>query len=212
MSNKWFYIHTFNLIIIYIVGVFGIVCTSETDRQLFLQLTPVNLSVTTFFTLLFHQKWNRNFILSSLLIFLIGFFIEVIGVKTQLIFGNYWYGKTLGFKIMDVPVLIGANWFLLIYIISTSFRKIKNSLLFGLVCASVMTLLDVFIEPVAIKLDFWQWQDNLIPLQNYAAWFVISFSLFLFFRKINGRTENRFSIIVLAIQFLFFAFLNLLLR
>ncbi|MBK9792799.1 MAG: carotenoid biosynthesis protein [Sphingobacteriales bacterium] len=74
-----------------------------------------------------------------------------------------------------------------------------------------MTLLDVFIEPVAIRLDFWQWQNNVIPFQNYVAWYLISFLLFLFFRRVNGAIQNRIAIIVLAIQFLFFAILNLLL-
>lgn len=212
MSNKWFYIHTFNLIIIYIVGVCGIAFTSETYQALFLQLTPLNLIVTTIFTLLFHSTWNRNFIASAILIFLSGFFIEVIGVKTHLIFGNYWYGNTLGLKLLEVPVLIGLNWFLLIYIIATSFRKIKNNFLFAIVCAAIMTFLDIFIEPIAIKLDFWQWQNSIIPMQNYVAWFIISFFLFLFFRKVNKNLSNRFSIIVLAIQFLFFTILNLLLK
>jgi len=35
--------------------------------------------------------------------------------------------------------------------------------------------------------------------------------LFLFFRRVNGAIQNRIAIIVLAIQFLFFAILNLLL-
>ncbi len=212
MSNKWFYINTFNLIVIYIVGICGVAFTSETHQQLFLQLTPLNLIVTTIFTLLFHSAWNRNFIFSGILIFLVGFFIEVIGVKTHLIFGNYWYGKTLGLKLFEVPVLIGLNWFLLIYIIATSFQKIKNIFLFAFLCAATMTLLDIFIEPIAVKLDFWQWQNGLIPMQNYAAWFILSFLLFLFFRKVNKNVANRFSVIVLAVQFLFFAILYLLLN
>ena len=211
MHNKWFYIHSFNLIIIYIVGVCGIVLTNPAQQQLFLQITPLNLIVTTFFTLLFHQKWNSTFISSGLIVLLFGFFVDVIGVKTGVIFGTYWYGKTLGFKLLEVPVLIGANWFLLVYLISAVFNNIKNIFLFAGISAAVMTLLDVFIEPVAIKLDFWQWQNNVIPLQNYIAWYLISFLLFLFFRKVNGNTQNRIAIIVLAIQFLFFAVLNLLL-
>jgi len=211
MRNKWFYIHSFNLIIIYIVGVCGIVLTNPDHQQLFLQITPLNLIITIFFTLLFHKKWNSTFIASGLIVLLFGFFVEVIGVKTGVIFGTYWYGKTLGLKLLEVPVLIGANWFLLVYLISTVFNKIKNIFLFAGISAAVMTLLDVFIEPVAIRLDFWQWQNNVIPLQNYIAWYLISFLLFLFFRKVNGNTQNRIAIIVLAIQFLFFAILNLLL-
>ncbi|MCC6584572.1 MAG: carotenoid biosynthesis protein [Chitinophagales bacterium] len=211
MRNKWFYIHSFNLIIIYIVGICGIAFTNSNQQLLFLQITPLNLIITIFFTLLFHKKWNSTFIASALIVLLFGFFVEVIGVKTGVIFGTYWYGKTLGFKLLEVPVLIGANWFLLVYLISVVFNNIKNIFLFAGISAAVMTLLDVFIEPVAIRLDFWQWQNNVIPLQNYIAWYLISFLLFLFFRKVYGNTQNRIAIIVLAIQFLFFAVLNLLL-
>jgi uncharacterized membrane protein len=211
MRNKWFYIHSFNLIIIYIVGICGIAFTNSNQQLLFLQLTPLNLIVTIGFTLLFHPSWSKKFILSGLMVLLFGFFVEVIGVKTGWIFGNYWYGTTLGLQLIEVPVLIGVNWFLLVYIISAVFNKTKNIFLFAGIAAAVMTLLDVFIEPVAIKLDFWQWQNNVIPLQNYIAWYLISFLLFLFFRKVNGAIRNRIAIIVLAIQFLFFAILNLLL-
>jgi uncharacterized membrane protein len=211
MRNKWFYIHSFNLIIIYIVGICGIAFTNSDQQLLFLQLTPLNLIVTIGFTLLFHPSWSKKFIQSGLMVLLFGFFVEVIGVKTGWIFGNYWYGTTLGFQLTEVPVLIGVNWFLLVYIISAVFNKTKNIFLFAGIAAAVMTLLDVFIEPVAIKLDFWQWQNNVIPFQNYVAWYLISFLLFLFFRRVNGAIQNRIAIIVLAIQFLFFAILNLLL-
>lgn len=211
MQNKWFYIHSLILIIIYIVGFCGLVFSNPTQHQMFLSLTPLNLMVTTFYALLFHQNWTIKFIISSIIIFLFGFFIEVVGVKTEVIFGTYWYGKTLGFKLFEVPVLIGSNWLLLIYIISVFFNKIKNIFLFAGVAAALMTLLDMLIEPIAIKLDFWQWQNIQIPFQNYIAWYIISFLLFLFFRKVNGIINNRIAIIVLAIQFLFFALLNLLL-
>ena len=38
------------------------------------------------------------------MIVLIGFVIEVIGVKTGYVFGSYSYGDSLGFKILEVPV------------------------------------------------------------------------------------------------------------
>jgi putative membrane protein len=75
-----------------------------------------------------------------------------------------------------------------------------------------MTSLDFLIEPIAIKLDFWQWQNNTVPLQNYLAWFILSFILFYIFRLTNGIIENRFSKIILIIQFVFFGMLNILLK
>jgi uncharacterized membrane protein len=210
MANKRFYIIALNLIIIYIVGVCGIAFMPSECQALFLKLTPLNLVITTAAVLWLHPTWNMKWWMSSLFIFFAGFFIEVIGVKTGRIFGVYWYGSTLGCKYLEVPVIIGVNWFLLVYLIHVSLQKIKSVVLFAAVAAGVMTLLDYLIEPVAIRLDFWHWQNEYIPLQNFVAWYVISFFLFFFYRTVNKFTHNPIAILVLIIQFLFFALLNFL--
>ena len=38
---------------------------------------------------------------------------EVTTVETM--FGDYSYGKVLGYQVNNVPVIIGINWFLIIY-------------------------------------------------------------------------------------------------
>ena len=38
---------------------------------------------------------------------------EIVGVKFGIIFGDYKYGYALGYKIFEVPILIGANWAIL---------------------------------------------------------------------------------------------------
>ncbi len=211
IKNNKYAVFVFNLTVIYIVGISGICLASTEDRLLFLKLTPLNLTVTAFFLLLFHKKWNTVFIGSSICIALVGFFVEVLGVRTGNIFGTYYYGENLGFKILEVPVVIGLNWLLLIYAISGSLSKIRSTFLFALIAAGIMTLLDFFIEPIAIKLDFWQWNKDVIPLQNYIAWYLISGLLFYAYRELNGAIENKFSYVVLLIQFLFFGLLNVLL-
>lgn len=212
LKNNWFKLAVFNIILVYLVGIAGICFTSETDRKLFLQLTPINLILTILHLLLAHKKWDLKFILTTILILFFGFFIEVIGVKTEVVFGSYYYGATLGFKWLDVPILMGLNWLLLVYAIATSLNKIKNVWLFSICAATIMTTLDFLIEPIAIKLDFWQWQNNIIPIQNFVAWFILSFLLFFIFRLTNGIFENRFSKIILIIQFVFFGILNILLK
>jgi putative membrane protein len=37
-----------------------------------------------------------------------------------------------------------------------------------------MTALDYFVEPVAMALGFWHWENDVIPLQNYMMWFITS--------------------------------------
>ena len=75
----------------------------------------------------------------------------------------------------------------------------------------LMTSLDLLIEPVAIKLGFWFWKNDIIPLQNYAMWFVtcifIRGIIYLFQPKINAKI----SFIIIGVSALFFGFLNILL-
>jgi putative membrane protein len=212
LKNNWFSLAVYNIILIYIVGIVGISFSSEANQQLFLQLTPLSLILTIIHISFTHKKWDFKFISIAIFIFLFGFFIEVIGVKTEAIFGTYYYGKTLGYKLLDVPIIMGLNWLLLIYAIATSLHKIKSIWIYSILAATLMTSLDFLIEPIAIKLDFWQWQNNTVPLQNYLAWFILSFILFYIFRLTNGIIENRFSKIILIIQFVFFGMLNILLK
>ena len=193
----------------YAVGLVGILTSKDEVSQLFfLSLTPLNLIVNILMLLSFHKSWNLTFVLSTIFIALAGFFIEVIGVKTGAIFGNYFYGNSLGFKILEVPIMMALNWLLLIYCTATILYKVKNIFVFALIGASIITLLDTLIEPLCSQLHFWFWQGN-VPMQNFVAWFVISFLLFLFYRKTNGNISNRYAFVVLALQFLFFGILNL---
>lgn len=196
----------------YVVGLVGILCSKDKSAQLFfLSLTPLNLIINIVMLLFFHKKWDSTFILSSIFIGISGFIIEVIGVKTGNIFGIYYYNESLGFKILDVPIMMILNWFLLIYCTTTILYKIKNIFVFATLGASIITLLDTLIEPLCSSLHFWTWQTNnsIAPLQNYIAWFVVSFCMFIFYRKMNGNLSNRYSFIILLLQFVFFGILNL---
>lgn len=196
----------FLLIVVYLVGMVG---TNFNLHEQFWSLTPVNLIFSLAMILTAHKEWNRSFGLFIVVCFTTGFLVEVIGVKTGLIFGEYHYGETLGFAISGVPLTIGVNWLMLVYssacVANSLFENAFVKALFG---ASLMVLLDVLIEPVAINNDFWYWADNLIPLQNYVAWFVISFFLHSLFQWKFGHIKNRVAWVLMILQFLFFAALN----
>jgi putative membrane protein len=74
-----------------------------------------------------------------------------------------------------------------------------------------MTGLDFLVEPVAMKLGFWSWEDGIIPLQNYIMWFVTSILIhgliYLFRIKINAKI----SFVIFIAQLIFFGFLNIIL-
>ena len=84
-----------------------------------------------------------------------------------------------------------------------------NILLAALLTATLAVIFDIILEPVAVKLNYWTWENGIIPLRNYFAWFAIgfSFSLLASFMKIS------FNYVFLEhyyfIQLLFFILLSL---
>lgn len=189
----------------YLSGAIGLQIAASTP--LFRTLTPLNLVVSLAFLIWFCPDRNPTFWTYCGIVFCLGFCIEVLGVKTGLIFGQYWYGHTLGIKLFDVPLTIGCNWLLLNYSASVVVDKFFSSkLLKATIAASLMTLLDILIEPVAMQLDFWDWANHTVPFQNYVAWFVISFSLSATFFYLNVPKKNQLAGLLLLLQILFFAF------
>ncbi len=105
----------------------------------------------------------------------IGYFIEVLGVNTGVIFGNYQYGDDLGFKILATPPMIGFNWFLLTYCVNDQVKRWQLSFIWHVLLAALLVVaIDIIIEPNAIKLGMWIWENDQVPLQNYIAWFAVS--------------------------------------
>lgn len=204
-SNKLF-VSTIILVVVHLAGVIGL---SSSYSNYFSLLTPVNLFLSTVILFINHKEFNKVFIIFAVNIFIAGFVIELIGVRTGLIFGNYNYGSTLGFKIFDIPLIIGLNWLMLTYSVGVVCNSINNILLKSLAGASLLVILDFLIEPVAIKYNFWLWADNYIPVQNYIAWFAISFIFLIFFNSLNFNKSNKIALSLYIIQLVFFALLNI---
>jgi putative membrane protein len=163
----------------------------------------MHLLLVTGLLLAFHTGFNRHFLLFAFSAFAIGMATEIIGVNTGLIFGDYYYGPILGPKIMGVPLMIGVNWFLMVYVTGgVCYRVIGNDSLAALAGAALMVAMDLNLEPVAVKLDFWQWESEGIPVSNYLSWFLIAFVIQLLYRKLGFPRENKLN---------FFVFINLLL-
>ncbi len=122
--------------------------------------------------------------------------LEVIGVKTGMIFGDYIYGDVLGFKLFGVPLIIGFNWlFVIAGAFSVSSRISSNKIIIVSLSAVFSVLFDYLLEPVAMKLGYWEWKDSIIPVQNYAAWFIISLTAsagLVFFKSKNEKEYNLF--------------------
>jgi putative membrane protein len=195
------------LTIIYAVGVGGLVLKPD----LFIPLTPFNLALTCLLFLAYYPYKEKDFIRYCIFLFAAGFAVEMIGVQTGKIFGQYYYGYALGYKLKHVPLMIGVNWVILILATQTIAYKFSNKLyITASIGAALMVLLDILIEPVASKFQFWHWYQNTIPLQNFIAWFIISFFFHGVGAVLKFEKENTMAVFIYCLQFLFFAALNLL--
>lgn len=195
------------LSIIYVVGIFGL----WLKPAIFIPLSPFNIALTCLLLLLYYPYKEKDFIRFCIFLFAAGFAVEMIGVQTGKIFGSYYYGTALGFKLKHVPIVIGLNWIMLTLATQTIAQKISNKLFVSAtIAALLMVLLDLFIEPVASKFEFWHWQNNHIPVQNFVAWFIISF----FFQGVGAvmkfDKENSMALFIYCLQLIFFAGLNAL--
>ena len=198
----------FLLLILHSVGIIGILTPQL--RDLILSLSFVNLLIAFIVLFISLRSTKSSFLVFMSLAFIIGFTAELIGVHTGLLFGNYNYGANLGLKFLEVPLIIGVNWGVLAVTSASLTEKITGKLSVKVMLNSfLMVFFDFIMEPVAMKSDFWSWENNEIPLYNYICWFVVSliiqFILLFFFKFESNKVFKSLFII----QLFFFLILNL---
>lgn len=199
------------VVALHLVGIIGL--SLPEYRWLFLMLTPFQLLSTMILILVFHRGWNDAFPIFAAAAFWIGFGSELIGIHTGYLYGDYVYGASLGPKLWDVPIVIGVNWFVLVYLTGTVFHKsIPNDYYAAFLGAVSMTALDYVMEPVAVALDFWSWKFDIIPAENYLGWFGVAFLIHLIYRKAKFEKENPLAAFLLVALILFFGILNFTLK
>ena len=204
--------------VMHLAGLAGLALGME---KWFSLLTPFNLLVMFALLVWTMPERSTRMFLFFLIAFLTGFFCEMVGVRTGYLFGQYSYGEALGPKIMGVPVMIGINWFIVVYASGLLAQQIRHlisqhvalpgraaySRWFGVSVifdgALLATFFDWVMEPAAVQLGFWSWSGGQIPLLNYLTWFGVSLVVLSFFSLGKFRPHS-FAIHLLIIQALFF--------
>lgn len=205
-SSKERVVRTF-FVIFYGVGVAGLLLPFTSP--FFMKLIPYTLLMNFALLVYFHSgKIDIWTIAVFSIIMLTGLLVEIIGVNTGVIFGEYKYGPSLGIKIYETPVIIGLNWVLLTYLTASVLERINIPVYTKILLASLfMLVFDIVVEQVAPRLGMWTWEGNIIPLQNYVAWFVIAVVFHSFIRLFGVKTHNPLSGTLLVSQFIFFVLL-----
>jgi putative membrane protein len=194
-------------VIFYGIGVVGLLL--PLTSPFFMKLIPYTLLLNFVLLVYFHVgKIDIWTIAVFSIILLTGLAIEIIGVNTGAIFGDYKYGPSLGLKVHEAPVIIGLNWMLLIYLTASVLEGINVSVYAKILLASaLMVVYDLVLEQVAPRLAMWTWEGNSVPLQNYISWFVMALIFHSIIRLFGVKTHNPLSVAVLVSQFIFFVLL-----
>jgi putative membrane protein len=209
-------------ILFHVIGFLGI---AVFKNNFIIQSTAFNLLLM--FALLIWTQRDKNYFfwLFLLITITVGITVEIIGVNTKLLFGAYSYGNVLGFKVKNVPLIIGVNWFVIIYCCGITINtllvkaiakvavetatppmrlKAVSVIIDG---ATLAVFFDWLMEPVAVQLGYWKW-NGAIPFYNYLCWFMVSIVLLTAFHLLKFNKQNKFAVHLLMIQVLFFLLLR----
>lgn len=190
--------------VLYAAGLIGMHIPAT--RTLFISLVPLNLWFTAFICIFYHPRPSLSTYLVLFFIAIAAWLIEVQGVRTGVIFGSYSYGNTLGLKWANVPITIGLNWIILLMATNAVVEEWNVGAKIGKAAlgAGLMTALDLLIEPVAVHFDFWHWTNIQVPVQNFIAWWVMSFFFHYVYQLGPWPSKSRLFRLIALLQFLFF--------
>jgi len=199
------------LLLFHVTGFLGLAFSQ--NPAFYLQFVPLNLLLTAALLVAFQPDRTPTFWWFLLSTAVVGFFVEVAGVRTELIFGQYTYGNTLGLQWLGVPLLIGINWWMLTYMGAVLSRYVPApEFVRALVATALIVGLDVCLEPVAVRFDFWEWSYNIIPMQNFKGWFAIALILQVYANRTPFTKRNELVPFVYLLQLLFFFGLGFFVR
>ena len=195
-----------SVFLIWLFTISGILGIMSEYQDWFLSLTPLNLLISFLIVLWQLKTFNFKLVYAISIPFFLGFITEALGVNYGLIFGNYAYGENLGYKVFGVPVIICVNWALLTMITADVAKMFtKNLILTALIGATAMTGLDVLLEVSAPRFDFWEFENGVVPLQNYIGWLATAFLAHLGYQYFKIETNKTISIHVLISIIVFFS-------
>jgi bisanhydrobacterioruberin hydratase len=200
-------VEVISIALLWLFQLSGIIGISLGYQDWFIDKTPINLSLVFILLVINFPLFSTRYILSTSLFFVVGMAVEWVGVTYGVLFGSYSYGDSMGFKIAGVPILIGANWAILVLTTGVCANALAQSRKIRvLIGALLMLFLDFFMERSAPIFDFWTFDNYVAPIENYISWFVLALGLHAVFQYVAITGNKRFSLHVVIAQFVFFIY------
>lgn len=184
-------------------------------------LRPLTESSTDLFLLLingvllwliFKRNADRRLWIWAAAAYAFTFAVEATGVATGLIFGEYAYGAGMKVQWLGVPLVIALNWTLLtLGVNDLAARLFRSPWLIALSAGLLIAVYDWFIEPVAIRLDYWSWAAAEVPLRNYIAWAAVAMIASLPLQLFRIQYRHPLLPLYFGVQLLYFILMQLIL-
>jgi uncharacterized membrane protein len=139
---------------------------------------------------------NRQTIFELLSAFAFGLLLEVANIYLT---NAYYYSDQFLLRIFDVPIAIGMGWAVIIYsamLLSDQYRVFWT--IKPVFDAFTALVLDLSMDAIAIRLDFWNWQIPFnqewygVPFANLFGWIAVVFTFSFIIRFIRTLNPKRF--------------------
>lgn len=175
-------------------------------RSVFISITSLSLLLVFAVAFLFNRDWRVSSVVWFLFIVVSSFFLEMEGVASGDIFGDYVYGRGLAPLINGTPLIIGFNWLFLVYASRNIMMKLTGDRLLHIVGgAGLMLVYDAVLEWAAPYMDMWSFSGGYPPFRNFLVWLAASLVYHIGMELLSvkgGNTAARYLFIVQLI-FLF---------
>ncbi|MCI0448194.1 MAG: carotenoid biosynthesis protein [Chlorobi bacterium] len=164
------------LIVMFPVGLFLMI--SDWGKQ-FLWTSSLFLALQAVITFIYLSRLAeiKSVITVTVLILIISFIIELLGLNTGFPFGHYSYTNVLKPFIGDVPIAISFAWFVVsVNSVLISKYFLKGNFTIAVISSVFILAGDILLEPFASFVNnYWVWAEGSIPIQNFLSWLIIGF-------------------------------------
>lgn len=162
----------------FVISFFPVYLPNFTGSGVASYLAPFLMALPAFIAL-FRYLGPRRAGLSLLAVSVFAYAIETFGVITGFPYGSFRYGDALGPRVLDfVPYLLPVTYVPLVIGAFAATWNPRRPILSVFGAALVLTLIDGVLDPGAVALDFWIWEENGfyygVPLSNYFGWLISS--------------------------------------
>lgn len=178
-------------------------------RPLFVSITSLSLFLAIAATLAFHRDWNGKTVIWFVFIVLSSFLLEMQGVKSGELFGQYGYERGLAPMINDTPLIIGLNWLFLVYASNNIVRKFDLKPMVRILSGSLLMIgYDLVLEWVAPYMTMWHFESGYPPVQNFLVWFTTALFYHAGFEVLKIKSNNPPARFLFGLQILFFVLIG----